>query len=1028
MPNYTAQEIYSVVSKHSLTPEQEQAISGASTEGPSLVIAGAGSGKTELMAVRTLYLVANQLANPNQILGLTFTRKAATELAIRVQQGLLKLRESKFWPSELTDDFEPAKITTYNSFGNEIFRSLSLQVGYESDALVLTEAGAISLAREIISGAGIAQYPALEFFDKSLDHLVSKVLFAAGELTDNQCQVETAIEYLQDFAAQISSLPKTEKPGPGVFAYHQATIDEVSESMLIFELAGEYQRQKKLRGLVDFSDQVALALRALETQKLEVPQQFVLLDEYQDTSGIQTLLLSKLFAGKPVMAVGDPNQAIYGWRGASSANLSGFNQDFGPGESFSLSTSWRSGANIVAAANRVSSQLKDEANLAPVTLRAGLDTQGRVLAKISQDEVSESRVAANWLAEKVNSENSAAVLFRSKQAMRQFALELEEAGLTVEITGLSGLLEQPEVIDLISALKVVADPEAGADLMRILTGPKFRIGPRDIAKLHQFGKTLGRLRQEVTREIPITLVEALDEIRKPSARELAEVSAVGLERLIDASELFNRMRTQLSLGVAEFAWVLARELEIDIELYAHKHSKLPLANLEGFISRIADYEASAMRPSLQGLLSWLDYAAANERFELPKTGAKLGVVQLMSVHAAKGLEWDYVVVAGLVRGSFPVESRGAKGWLQPGKLPHDLRQDRDYLPGFSWRSASTQKDLKAAIEQFSAQNRIKHEIEERRLAYVAITRAGKELMLTASYYKPGIQKPRELAPYLMELVNDSLVELTEEIPEPLVANPLKNLNQTQAWPFDPLGVNREKYLQASAAVTGATPVSISQNLQLAAIIDQAEKLHQVIPPELPKRLSASKVMQLLSDPVSFQQSLLRPMPVSFSSSAARGTAFHAQLEKSFLLEQELEVDSFDEDQQGLGQNFLGSRFKDQTPQFVEQSLEFELAGTVIVCKLDAVYQQGSEYEIVDWKSGSAPVNKTDIESRAVQLALYRIGFARWQNIGVEKVKALFYFAGDDKELAPDLPSESEIASKLLKIRRALHPSTPAQAQ
>ena len=166
MTKYSAQQVFSVVSKNQLTAEQAAAISDASIDGPSLVIAGAGSGKTELMSVRTLYLVANALAKPSEILGLTFTRKAASELSNRVNAGLVELRESAFWPSGLAEDFEPPKITTYNSFGNEIFRSLSLQVGFEADATLLTEAGAISLAREIVSSATADDFSEPLFYGK----------------------------------------------------------------------------------------------------------------------------------------------------------------------------------------------------------------------------------------------------------------------------------------------------------------------------------------------------------------------------------------------------------------------------------------------------------------------------------------------------------------------------------------------------------------------------------------------------------------------------------------------------------------------------------------------------------------------------------------------------------------------------------------------------------------------------------------------------------------------------------------------
>jgi len=1018
MAKYSAQEIFSVVSKHQLTQEQQAAISSASLTSPSLVIAGAGSGKTELMSVRTLYLVANELAKPSEILGLTFTRKAASELAARVQTGLVGLRESPYWPKDLGDDFDPPKITTYNSFGNEIFRSLSLQVGFEADAVLLTEAGAISLAREVVANAKISEFSQLLNWDKTLDYLTEKVLSASSALTDNQQSADGAISYLQAFAEQISLLPQSEKGGDGIYGYHQSLLDTMHSSTLVFELARQYQHQKKIRGLVDFSDQVALALMALEKQNLELPHKFVLLDEYQDTSGIQTMLLSKLFSGRPVMAVGDPNQAIYGWRGASSANLSGFAADFGIAEQFSLSTSWRSGQAIVDAANLISEPLQDESLVSPVILSAGLDRQGSVSAIVCQDDVAESARVAFWLSERMSEDTSAAVLFRSKQAMRLFADALEARGMEVEITGLSGLLEQPEVLDLLAALKVIADPEAGSELMRILAGPKFRIAPRDIAQLHRFARKLTRMRKEVTSEIPLTLVEALDEIRKPSASHLAELSEAGLQRMLEASELFHAMRTQLSLGVSEFAWAVARELELDIELYAHARTKSPLANLEGFIARISDYEVSALRPSVTGLLSWLDYAMNSERFEMPKTGAKNGVVQLMSVHAAKGLEWDFVSVAGLVQGSFPVDSRDSKGWLAIGKLPHEIRQDSSWIPQLSWRSANTQKELKAIVEDFAVENRAKHEVEERRLAYVALTRAGRELLLSASYYKAGILKPRAIAPYLKELISEKLADLLEPIPEPAVANPLAGLAQTATWPFDPLGEGRKVQLQAAEAVIGATPTTVSQSLQLSAIIEQEEQRRSPKQVELPVRLSASKVVQLLSDPEAFWAQITRPLPAPYSEAASRGTQLHERLEEAFNLEAGLDVSDWQENDIELGQAFLDSRFSNLTPAFVEQPLEFEIGGTVVVCKLDAVYQTDAGFEVVDWKSGSAPKSEADISSKAVQLALYRIGLARWLGIGVEQVKASFFFASDGKEMSPEVPSASELIEKLTAFRTA----------
>ena len=1018
MTKYTAQQIFSVVSKNKLTDEQSAAISEANTDGPSLVIAGAGSGKTELMSVRTLFLVANGLAKPSEILGLTFTRKAASELSNRVNRGLVELRESSFWPEGLAGDFDPPKITTYNSFGNEIFRTLSLQVGFESDATLLTEAGAISLAKDIVTSATAETFSELLNWDRTVDYLTEKVLSASAALTDNRQDPESAISYLNDFQERIAKLPKTEKGGDGVFAYHQAIIDTAQASNLIFELANKYQREKRIRGLVDFSDQVALAFMALEKQDLVLPHRFVLLDEYQDTSSIQTMLLAKLFKGRAVMAVGDPNQAIYGWRGASSANLSGYSKDFGPAGQFALSASWRSGQAIVDAANLVSEPLTSDLGLSPVKLTAGLQIDSIVQAQVCQDEVAESQAAASWLGERMNDETSAAILFRSKQAMSVFTEALAAQGLDFEVSGLSGLLEQPEVVDLIAALKVISDPESGAELMRILAGPKFRIAPRDIAKLQSLAKKLSKIRKEVNGQLPMTLVETLDELRNPKSHGLTELSELGLERMVFAAELFHRMRTQLSLGVSEFAWAVAKELELDIELFAHSRAKFPLANLEGFISRIADYESSAIRPSLNGLISWLNYAVASERFELPKTGTKAGVIQLMSVHAAKGLEWDLVVVAGLVNGSFPVESRETKGWLSLGKLPHPLRQDSDWIPEFSWKSATSQKQLKIALDQFADENRAKHEIEERRLAYVAITRASKQLFLTASYYKAGNLKPRLPAAYLNELLEADMAKLVAPMPTPDLVNPLSQVAITTVWPADPLGDSRADYLTAAEAVRSAKASSVAESLQLAAIIQQAEVLGKSSPPELPLRLSASRVVALLADPEAFLAELARPVPVPYSEAAARGTIFHEALEQAFGLDAEVAVERFADEDRGLAEQFLKSRFASLKPLFIEKSLEYELGGTVVVCKLDAVFQTDQGYEIVDWKSGASPKSQAEIEARAVQLSLYRIGLARLLKIGVERVSASFFFAKDGKEITPSVPSEAELFEKLHSLRKA----------
>ena len=1011
MAKPSAQEIFSLVSEFQLTAEQVAAIEH--TGSSALVVAGAGSGKTELMSIRAMFLVANEIVRPQEILGLTFTRKAASELDHRIQQGLFKLRESSFWPSSLGDEFEPAKVATYNSFGNEIFRTLALELGYESDATLITQAGSVALAKELLKNLDLAQFQQLTEFERTEGYLVSLVLEASSQLTDNLVSAEDAVSKFEDFVSLARSLPQ--KPGGSMerYAYTNGYIEQAELNKLIFSLAGEYQKLKADRNLVDFSDQVALAFRATEYADLELPYLQVMLDEYQDTSAIQTMLLSRLFRDKEVMAVGDPNQSIYGWRGASSANLENFRTDFETDASYSLSRSWRSSARIVSAANLISESLPN-GSINPVRLEPGRHFQDSVEAEAFADELEEAKAVAVWLKGRMDQQSSAAILFRTKSAMTLFTGELESVGLDYEVTGLSGLTEQPEVIDLIATLKVLVDPNAAVELMRLLGGPRFRLAARDLAQLQRFARKVSKQQNQEN----LTLVEVFDQTRWRKDLSGAGFSKAGEIRIRSAAELIHNMRQQLSLSLVELAWSVVQDLELDIELFAHSRLRNPLQNLQAFISRIADYELAAARPSLSGLISWLEYALEHESFELPRNNSKKGVVQLMSIHAAKGLEWDHVVVASVVDGAFPVAAKDTSGWLAPGKLPFELRKDAAQLPSLRL-SVESQKDLDSAVKDFKAANRAHQLVEERRLAYVAFTRPSKSLLVTGSYYKAGNSKPRALAAFLGELVENSIASLRKEIPEPLETNPLANRELVATWPFDPLGEKRDQLEHLAKQFESATPASIEDSVELSVLLEEAIESDLVSYPELPLRLSASRIVQLITNPADFYEQVLRPMPQLYSATAELGSHFHASLEQACLSGSELDFSLWTEEEKDLGTNFQNSRFASLTPYAIELPIEYALAGTIVVCKLDAVFETDTGFQIVDWKSGSVP-SDSDLANRAIQLAIYRIGLAKALSIPVERITASFYFAKDDIEVTPKLIGESELEGKLFELRRA-HP-------
>lgn len=1010
MPKFSAQQVYSVISPYTLTPEQSAAVEGASLTDPTLVIAGAGSGKTELMTVRILYLVANEFATPNQILGLTFTKKAASELSARVLRSLYLMRETSLWPEGLDQDFLPPYITTYNSFGNEVFRQNALAVGYEPDSQVLTEAGGVALAKELLRSLNLNELPQLENWEKSVDYLVERTLALSAELTDNMATATEAKRVFEDFIEHVSRLPKTPDGSSERFAYIDGYLADAEQNLLFLELADRYQQLKQDRNLVDFSDQVALALKALNAGA-NLAYKFVMLDEYQDTSAIQVSLLSKLFAGGPVMAVGDPNQAIYGWRGASDANLIGFHSDFGEGETITLSTCWRSGESIVAAANQLSAPLAVGSAITPVILQS-VKASSPISAEVFQSLEQEAEAAADFFKANIDPDTSGALLLRTKSAMPSFVRALQAAGLEVEVTGLSGLTELPEVVDLISALRVISSPQASTDLMRLLAGPRWSIAAGDLKKLADYARKLSRIRSEVDLSRPVTLVEALDECRRSGTEDYLNVSHVSYLRLKSAAELFHQMRTQLSLSITELAWAVVRELNIDIELFAHAKTKQPLMHLEQFISRLSEYEATTLRPSLPGLLQWLDYALEHESFELPKSGSKRGVVQVMSVHAAKGLEWDVVLVGQLNQGSFPIESRDSKGWLGAGKLPFELRGDSAELPEFDFRIAQSQRELKQKFESFQDQMRARQLREERRLAYVALTRASNKLRLTASYFKPGVARPKPVSPFLLELIESGLV--AAKLPDPLTENPTKGLVTIGSWPA--VRPSSDSALAEAAksvrSFAGSAPIPSSE---LALLLEERERRNQRFVPELPSRLSASALVQLLSDPDKFFEQLRRPMPSTYSESASEGTTFHAVVEDYFSSSDQTGLEA--EPGEPIA-NFLGSRFASLTPLMVEQQIEFVVEGIVVVCQLDAVFEIDGLYEIVDWKSGATPSEK-ELRSRAIQLAVYRLALGKWLKVAPERIRASFFFASDGNEVSPsDLPGEAQLRALIQEARKA----------
>ncbi|MDQ1608560.1 MAG: ATP-dependent helicase UvrD/PcrA, partial [Microbacteriaceae bacterium] len=382
--------------------EQQQAVIEAPLA-PSIVVAGAGSGKTETMANRVVWLLANGHVTVPEILGLTFTRKAAGELAHRIRTRIEQLAAAGLSAVEF-DPFDAPTVATYNSFANSIFRENALLIGREPDSTVLSEASAWQLARRIVVQSRDERLVDLE---KSVDGLTSAVISLSRALSENVASAAEVAAMAEAFQG-IAELPVGNNRVKDSYASVRQAGGTVAALPPLLELAERFAAEKVRRGFVEYSDQVALALAVSERLPRVVSDyrsryRVVLLDEYQDTSVVQTRLLARLFAQHPVMAVGDPHQSIYGWRGASAANLGRFAVDF-TGDAhgaieFALSTSWRNPVTVLDAANELVRPLSaaSPVHVERLSPRPGVG-QGKLDAVFEETVVDEASAVAEWLA------------------------------------------------------------------------------------------------------------------------------------------------------------------------------------------------------------------------------------------------------------------------------------------------------------------------------------------------------------------------------------------------------------------------------------------------------------------------------------------------------------------------------------------------------------------------------------------------------------------------------------------------------
>ena len=735
---------------------------------PAVVIAGAGSGKTSVMAARVVYLVATGQVQADQVLGLTFTTKATAELASRVREALvaagldegLSGQPAGGRDDELPERVEPM-VVTYNAYAAALLAEHGLRIGHEPDTRVMADASRYQVAARAIERHTGAVNLLSEHPKTAIDYLLG----LDAEMNEHLVTIEEVRAFHAEAGPLFEAALTTSKAKVDI----QKAIAKMAEREEVLDLVEGYRALKTQFGLMDFSDQIALAAELARTQpevgRLEREKyRVVLLDEYQDTSVAQAELLSTLFSGADaasgrghaVTAVGDPNQAIYGWRGASVSNILGFGSSFPSADgaevpSYSLTVNRRSDSRILDVANALAQPLYDGFDqVQPLRAKDGAAAGAAhaIVHETYPDELA-------WLADRVMASHAAmpeplwsevGVLTRDNNHAADVFDALTSRGIPVEIVGLKGLMRLPEVSEVVSTLALLQDLTANADLLNLLNGPRWAVGPRDLALLGKRARTLTGLKlredgisvaDELQRAVegadPTEVLSLNDALADPGDLPYSEEARTRFALL---SEELRQLRTHIGEPLLDLVRRIIDVTGIDVELA----SSVSLAaaarrdNLDLFVKAVAEFQAIDGRVTLASLLAWLEAEDEMGSGLDQATPSEADSVKLLTVHRAKGLEWSSVFLVGVCAEKFPVTTARSQWTTVSRVLPAPLRGDRADVPQLRGYD-------KPAIDELKAAARAHQRLEELRLGYVAFTRAKHELWVSAYQWSPTRQKP-----------------------------------------------------------------------------------------------------------------------------------------------------------------------------------------------------------------------------------------------------------------------------------------------
>jgi DNA helicase-2/ATP-dependent DNA helicase PcrA len=903
-----------------LNPAQREAVLHG--EGPLLIIAGAGTGKTTVLTRRIAHLIATRRARPEEILALTFTEKAAAEMAERVDQLIP-------W------GYAETVISTFHAFGDRVLREWALEAGLDPQFRVLSQPEQVIFLRERLFKLPLERFRPLGDPTRHLAALATLVSRAKDE------DVAPA-RYGAWAAARLAA------------AASDAERDWAQSHV---ELAAFYEAHQRLlgeAGLVDFGDQIHRTLvllreRAAVRTALAARYRFVLVDEFQDTNHAQLAMLELLAAGAGnLTVVGDDDQAIYRWRGAAAANLLAFRRLHPGAREVVLVQNYRSTQPILDAAARLVSYNNPhrlEASLGIDKRLRSLRASGAPVRQLAFDTVSaEADAVAALAAERIERgarPRDIAILVRSNADADPFLRALNVRGLPHRFSGSRGLYAREEIRLLVSFLKVLANPDDSVALFYLAGSELYRLPETDLLRLNHYARRKTRPLLEVLREL-----ERSEELASVSgrAREAAARIVADLERA--AGEVPRRRTGEVLYGFLQWSGLLGR-----LAKQATAEAEAKIKNIARFFEAVKGYGDVAEHDRVPAFVAHLELLReAGDDPAVAEAELDEDAVHVLTVHKAKGLEFPVVFLVGCAESKFPLQRRG-----DALALPDEL------------------------VAEELASGAGGHVLEERRLFYVAMTRAMDELVLTsAADY--GTARARKLSRFVVEALDlpsprpvarrtSPLEALAREAPAP----------EPKAAPENEIGEDellRLSYRQIDDYETCPLKYRYLHVLRVPLLAHHAvvygHAVHEAVRSHFERRLAGQP-----------------------AGADALVAALDAAWISEGFLSREHEEERRREGERVLRRFHAEEAERPWRPVAVEQDFAFQLEQNRVQGRFDLVLEQNGETAIVDFKTGEVR-DAAAAERRAresLQLDIYALAWLKTRGRLPERVELRFLESG-----------------------------------